>query len=141
MNKSWELLRICVGYIRENSERWIKEEKDRLEKKKKEEEKQAGKELAAKKRAKGRENLLQKKITENLQKLPVADREHFQKTEDRRQEKDRSQRRKTEQLEGLERKEQEKEGRYLATRRRRKLTGGETLKNRKNVGDSKEGRR
>jgi hypothetical protein len=88
MKKSWELPRICMGYIRENSERWKKEEKERLEKKKKEEEKHARKDLVAKKRAKGRENLLQKKITENLQNLPAADRENFQKTEDDRRKRD-----------------------------------------------------
>ena len=70
MEESWELLRICMGYIRENSERWKKEEKERQEKAQKEEEKRARLILAARKRENLKENLLQKKITDSMKKLP-----------------------------------------------------------------------
>ena len=72
MKKGWELQRICMQFIRDNSERWKREEQARQEKKK-DEAKQARKDLAERQRIKCKENLMQKKITEKMRKLPVKE--------------------------------------------------------------------
>ena len=80
--KSWELLRECRNFLKENVPTW-KEEKGgkHLEDKEKDKRLAKGKE---KKLAFIHENLVQKKVTEIWEKLPLDDKENFRREEERK---------------------------------------------------------
>ena len=68
--KSWELLKECIGFLKENEKAWKIEEDERLTERQKKEKKNQLKQLEKQKREEQSKKETQRKITETWQKLP-----------------------------------------------------------------------
>ena len=84
MEKSWELLRICRTFIKENSKTWQDDDTNREKERQKEEKKRERLNKVAEKKETLKQNLLQRKITDSLKKLPPKEREKYGRDEERK---------------------------------------------------------
>ena len=82
--KSWELLRECVGYIKENEKAWKREEEEKLTERQKKEQKNKLKQAEKKQKEKETDKQMQQKITESWKRIPEHERRHLLKEEEKR---------------------------------------------------------
>ena len=82
--KSWELLRECVGYIKENEKAWKREDEDKLTERQKKEQKNKLKQTEKKQNEQEANKQLQQKITETWKRIPEHEQIHMLKEEEKR---------------------------------------------------------
>ena len=83
LENSWKLLRLCRSYIEENSNTWRNEEEERERKRKQDEMRNERLLRAGKKQEDLRKNMLQKKITESMKRLPKSEQEQMRINEEK----------------------------------------------------------
>ena len=71
---SWELMRLCTNFLKENDQKWKDKAKDEEKKNGKEKKKEANKKDKEKE---DKQTLVQKKIEETFKKLPSKEKERF----------------------------------------------------------------
>ena len=74
---SWKLMNYCVNFLRENDDNW----KKITEQRKRDQEKMERLQRAAQKKREAKISFIQKKITENMERLPVRERERMEREE------------------------------------------------------------
>ena len=82
--KSWELLRECVKYIKEHGKEWKKEEEERLTERQKKEKKNQMKQQEQKRAEQLARDATQRKITETWNLLPEHEKRNLVKMEEKR---------------------------------------------------------